>query len=468
MKGSKKGLCCVPSMPSILFFFTAPDLSDIARSLDSLEESYDDSNTGQTSTNMDDTDSRILENKPHKMARRRNASIPRSPTTTDMIGPYLRTQLAFILNLEQHWFTLRRFGKASPNIDLDEGDGHWFNLNSFLPAPEWVGKLYLGMVLQQAETEGYSVFAVTQANPDAPLALPRTEADIIASTLPEPTSATSSVRLRTSHDTVKHTNTLPAHSGDLNLDEEDLELQAALQASLMGVEQHGEVEENEEDDEGLASAVLSPVGFGTPQFQHTLRSATSAVGSGSRTSQPPSFSESPDSGQADLDPIAASMERNRFLLQRMKRQQEFAQREMWSESDLTPEEQIALAERRERRRRQEEEEEEELRRAIEESQALAEEQRLGKGRDPMDVDSPSKDYLSTSNFVTYDDGDAELQAALKASLEHPLSQQAQTSTSTDDAESVLSDTTSAMEDVSASATTPTLDEIRQRRLARFG
>jgi len=64
------------------------------------------------------------------------------------------TQLAFILNLEQHWFTLRRFGTANSNVDMDEGNGHWFNLNSFLPAPEWVGKLYLGMVLQQSEDEG--------------------------------------------------------------------------------------------------------------------------------------------------------------------------------------------------------------------------------------------------------------------------------------------------------------------------
>lgn len=36
----------------------------------------------------------------------------------------------------------------------DPGDGHWYNLNSGLPTPEWVGKLYLGMVLQQAESEG--------------------------------------------------------------------------------------------------------------------------------------------------------------------------------------------------------------------------------------------------------------------------------------------------------------------------
>lgn len=35
--------------------FSASDLSEIARTLDVLEESYDDSNTGNSSTNMDDT-----------------------------------------------------------------------------------------------------------------------------------------------------------------------------------------------------------------------------------------------------------------------------------------------------------------------------------------------------------------------------------------------------------------------------
>jgi len=64
------------------------------------------------------------------------------------------TQLAFILNLQQHWFTIRRFGPALSNFLDDPGHGHWFNLNSSLAAPEWVGKLYLGMVLHQAEEEG--------------------------------------------------------------------------------------------------------------------------------------------------------------------------------------------------------------------------------------------------------------------------------------------------------------------------
>jgi ataxin-3 len=76
------------------------------------------------------------------------------------------TQLAFILNLEQHWFTLRRFGHALSNLDDDPGDGHWFNLNSSLPAPEWVGKLYLGMVLQQAEADGNVSPAHRSDSPD--------------------------------------------------------------------------------------------------------------------------------------------------------------------------------------------------------------------------------------------------------------------------------------------------------------
>jgi hypothetical protein len=60
---------------------------------------------------------------------------------------FLSTQQAFVLNLNQHWFTLRRFGQPG-------GTGHWFNLNSFFESPERIGKMYLGMVLQQAEAEG--------------------------------------------------------------------------------------------------------------------------------------------------------------------------------------------------------------------------------------------------------------------------------------------------------------------------
>jgi hypothetical protein len=69
--------------------------------------------------------------------------------------PY--TQFAFILNLEQHWFTLRRFGLAEvvEQATPEEAENvHWFNLNSFLHDPEWIGRIYLNMMLTQAEEEG--------------------------------------------------------------------------------------------------------------------------------------------------------------------------------------------------------------------------------------------------------------------------------------------------------------------------
>lgn len=60
------------------------------------------------------------------------------------------TQLAFVLNQNQHWYTLRRFGSPGEN-------GHWFNLDSTKSSPQWISKTYLGMFLQQAEQEGQLV-----------------------------------------------------------------------------------------------------------------------------------------------------------------------------------------------------------------------------------------------------------------------------------------------------------------------
>lgn len=61
-----------------------------------------------------------------------------------------RSQDAFILNLSQHWFPLRKFASSK----------RWYNLNSFNDAPQHVSELYLGLTLNQAETEGYSVFVL--------------------------------------------------------------------------------------------------------------------------------------------------------------------------------------------------------------------------------------------------------------------------------------------------------------------
>ncbi|OBZ70584.1 putative ataxin-3-like protein [Grifola frondosa] len=136
-------LCAQHALNSLLqgHYFTAPDLSAIAHSLDALEHTYDEDTRGGTSTNMDDTgffSVQVLENALQVWG----LSLVR--WRSEAMRPYQdhpHTQLAFILNQSQHWYTLRRFGRVSPNpsLDADPGDGHWFNLNSSLPAPERIG-----------------------------------------------------------------------------------------------------------------------------------------------------------------------------------------------------------------------------------------------------------------------------------------------------------------------------------------
>jgi ataxin-3 len=117
----------------------------------------------------------------------------------------------------------------------------------------------------------------------------------------------------------------------------------------------------------------------------------------------------------------------------MREQQEFAQRELWSANGLMPEQQAQQDARRQERQRQEEEEAEQLRQAIIESEAMARErQERGEGqpshdtstavlsnRGQADSDITSFDHTALDDR-NYDDEDAELQAALRASLENIL------------------------------------------------
>ncbi|WVQ72513.1 hypothetical protein IAR50_002070 [Cryptococcus sp. DSM 104548] len=73
-------------------------------------------------------------------------------------------QVGFILNLASHWFPLRRFAPSPPHSSATK---RWYNLNSFLPnGPEWISPTYLRMVLTQAEQEGYSVFVIRKNSPE--------------------------------------------------------------------------------------------------------------------------------------------------------------------------------------------------------------------------------------------------------------------------------------------------------------
>lgn len=329
--------------------------------------------------------------------------------------------------------------------------------------------------------QGYSVFAVTQGDPDSPLALPRTEADMIASTLPEPTSASAihpegSFRPNFKEPHPKESSSNHAE-GLEGFEDEDYQLQAALQASLM--------------DDSLIQPSFPPSRYNSSLQSTTLQHSSSQ--SRSSSAGPQSGSHTPQSrqhnsgsmslpGHRDIDPVVASAERNRVLLQRMKEEQEYAQREVWSGADLTPEEHTALQARREQRQREEQEEAQAMQRAIEESKALAQRSQREVGEDieidDENYDMDAKSLHTPTGFVdgnrVYDDDDAELQAALKASLEHMPSDQLPSQHSlspsdVEDTESIVSDTTSAAEESPSDATPAvSLDEVRRRRLARFG
>lgn len=99
------------------------------------------------------------------MERRGDEAIPRPARVSSQLlnsAPELtsRDQSAFILHLAQHWLPLRRFAPSPPHVSAVK---RWYNLNSFLGAPEWISPTYLKMVLTQAEQEGYSVFVVRRA-----------------------------------------------------------------------------------------------------------------------------------------------------------------------------------------------------------------------------------------------------------------------------------------------------------------
>ncbi|KAH7929906.1 Josephin-domain-containing protein [Leucogyrophana mollusca] len=490
-------LCAQHALNALLQgnYFTAPDLSDLAATVDALEASYDDDNQGNASTNMDDTgffSVQVLERALNvwglRLVRWRS----------EEMRPYQshpHTQIAFILNQNQHWYTLRRFGPHDSNSQDAVGEGHWFNLNSFEPSPQWIGKLYLDMFLQHAENDGYSVFVIAPLDSSTPLQLPRTDADEVAPAFPEPSSSS-----RPSSSTNPPAPQRPSEPG---FEDEDLELQAALQASLMG---------------GTPSAHILPhllprsAGSG-PEPLQTVRSE------GIPPNQDPY-------GNADVDPVAASLARNQAIMRRMRDQQEFALREGYEEevagrfgaqSSAPAQSRTRQGSLPQRQGADEDDEDTLFRRAMAES--IAERRARGEVDEDDDLDLDDEEYHPAPQTLfgtgagrsvvgathrVYDDDDAELQAALKASLESvpagfvlppsplpqpprrlvnptiPLPELAASltpasvlntsskNTLQDDTESEADTSVTSASDAPPAEESVSVDEMRRRRLARFG
>ncbi|GIL78618.1 hypothetical protein Vretimale_6219 [Volvox reticuliferus] len=66
------------------------------------------------------------------------------------------TAAAFICNLHEHWFTLRRVAH-----------GEWWNFNSLYPAPQPLSTFYLQAFLDTLRGEGWTIFVVTGPLPAA-------------------------------------------------------------------------------------------------------------------------------------------------------------------------------------------------------------------------------------------------------------------------------------------------------------
>ncbi|KAH9009262.1 Josephin-domain-containing protein [Lactarius hengduanensis] len=379
-------LCVQHALNSLLrvLQFTPSDLSTIAQSLDSLEQRVDQGRVGRESANMDGR------------ARIWTGEREYGRYWHILVFFRYRNQRAFILNYGQHWFTLRRFGNS-------EGAGYWFNLNYFLDRPEWIGETYLGMVLQQAEAEGYSAFVMIPTDPDRPdLPLPQTDGDVIATTLPPPASSGSQ------HLSTVHTPQPPA-----GLEDEDLQSQAARQAFL------GEAGEGDVSWKRTGSSVT------TGSVDTLTPTANMGFPSSSLLLSPPPIPppSTRPAEQSTGNPVTTSMARNQALLERMRREQEAALREHYHDEvadleDDRPHKSSLGA------RNTVEDEDEQLRRAIAESAEMAREQGLtetddgsvGVGVDPEPAYTGESTQGRSRSDRVYDDEDPELQAALQASL----------------------------------------------------
>lgn len=244
-------------------------------------------------------------------------------------------------------------------------------------------------------------------NPDN--SLPQTDADVIAVSLPSRASS------ETQHSSVPYS---PRPSA--GFEDEDLELQAALQASLGGAAVGIPMPQPHVGPVAGGTRAISPspgpnVGFPT-----------------SPTLSPPPPVPHPNTrpvNQPMENPVAASMARNQVMLERMRREQEAALREHYR-GEVSRFGQMPTGNMSPGIGGRVHEEEEQMRRAIAASEEMARERGLELGRpqtgsDDAGTRAGSDDTQQTDTLRqdrihggrVYDDEDAEFQAALQASLE---------------------------------------------------
>ncbi|GAA6041114.1 hypothetical protein JCM8097_004119 [Rhodosporidiobolus ruineniae] len=163
--------------------FTPQDLADIARQLDAMEAAQLDpgtrlrgENAWEGSQNYDDSGFfsvqvmeealKVLGLRLVRWGSKEMSHVHNTPEAVE----------AFLLNHQLHWFSIRRF--ATPD--------RFYNLDSCIPQPSWISATYLGLTLREAENQGYSIFAVIPSPDSQSASLPPCPAADKALNLPPP------------------------------------------------------------------------------------------------------------------------------------------------------------------------------------------------------------------------------------------------------------------------------------------
>ena len=128
-------------------YFSAPDLSEIALELDKTEARLGVNNLVSGNVSEDGFFSvQVLRDalkKFHGLTLVSWTSEEGKDTVSDPT-----TQNAFIINAREHWYAIRKL------------NGHWWNLNSLEPQPQFISSFYLSALLGQLRADKCTVFLV--------------------------------------------------------------------------------------------------------------------------------------------------------------------------------------------------------------------------------------------------------------------------------------------------------------------
>ncbi|KAJ8659675.1 hypothetical protein O0I10_004654 [Lichtheimia ornata] len=226
----QEGLLCAQHALNALLqgsYFTAVDLATIGQKLDERERAVVGSSTAlQQGCNYDDSGYFSIQVIQEALSVWDLELIPwRSEEAADA-RDHPENEVAYVCHLDQHWFTLRKFSVP----------WRWYNLNSTQSTPILVSETYLGMLLSQIQNENYSVFVVRGT-------LPTCEADQIAPTLPNPSTAPNESPTAFSGQGYSLVDNDTENGIIDNEDDEEIQLAKAIEASLQPQEKSVDMDE---------------------------------------------------------------------------------------------------------------------------------------------------------------------------------------------------------------------------------